>query len=560
MAILDQYGKPVDVASTVRQPSRNAGSYRGTISNWYAQFISSRYGQTQERNVAQGRAADLYANDWTARSGARTIADNAIGTGLVPKSIIPHEILGISQAEARAIGEKMEWAFSEWSRDAHARGLGHFEDLQYLGMLSVLRLGEMLHLPVMLADKSRAFSLAIQDISPSRLQTPTDLESDLSIRDGIEFSSYGRPAAYWIACPPPSLMTVESQALISTDFARRPAFIAHRPNVFHLFRYEEEEQTRGHSVFSPGMPLFRNLNDAIDAELLAQVIAASLPIFIAIENNDAEILKHHMGADAQKDEDPEERALKVAPGTVIYGKPNEKPYILESKRPSTTFGSFVEIVQRSIAAMMNIPYESLTKDFSKTNYSSMRAALNEAWKCYAYYRNWFSRLYTQPVWEMVIEEAYLRNFLGLADDLAALAPKMGFYEGRQYWTAARWIGPARGFIDPVKEIQATIMALETRLMTYADAWAERGGDFADALPVMKQEMEEINSIRGAAPETLSGDSSPEPPLDEDGEEENSGDENNGDEEMTRQENAIISSWLKKISARFLARTRGSKNG
>ena len=475
MALLDQYGKPVDVGSTVRQPSRNAGSFRGTISNWYAQFISSRTGQTQERNVAQGRAADLYANDWTARSGVRTIADNVIGTGLVPKSIIPHQILGISQEEARAIGEKMEWAFSEWSANAHARGIGHFEDLQYLGMLSILRLGEMLHLPVMLADKSRPFSLAIQDISPSRLQTPLDLESDLAVRDGIEFSSYGRPVAYWIACPPPSLMTVESQALISSDFTRRPAAIAHRPNIFHLFRYEEEEQTRGHSVFSPGMPLFRNLNDAIDAELFAQVIAASLPIFIAIENGDAELLKMQLGADAQKDEDPEERVLKVQPGSVLFGKPNEKPYILESKRPSTTFGSFVEIVQRSIAAMMNIPYESLTKDFSKTTYSSMRAALNEAWKCYSYYRAWFSRLYTQPVWEMVIEEAYLRNFLGLADDLAALSPKMGFYEGRQYWCAARWIGPARGFIDPVKEITATVMALENRLMTYADAWAERGG-------------------------------------------------------------------------------------
>ena len=41
----------------------------------------------------------------------------------------------------------MEWAFSSWSQQAHARGIAHFEDLQYLGITSVLRMGEMLHLP-----------------------------------------------------------------------------------------------------------------------------------------------------------------------------------------------------------------------------------------------------------------------------------------------------------------------------------------------------------------------------------------------------------------------------
>ena len=77
--------------------------------------------------------------------------------------------------------------------------------------------------------------------------------------------------------------------------------------------------------------------------------------------------------------------------------------MLESKRPSANFSAFVEIVLRATAASVGIPYESLTKDFSKTNYSSARAALNEAWKLYSFYRNWFGRLYCQPVYEMVIE-------------------------------------------------------------------------------------------------------------------------------------------------------------
>ena len=180
--------------------------------------------------------------------------------------------------------------------------------------------------------------------------------------------------------------------------------------------------------------------------------------------------------------------MDIAPGTVTFGNPNEKPYILESKRPSANFAAFVEIILRAAAASMGIPYESLSKDFSKTNYSSARAALNEAWKLYQFYRRWFARLYTQPVWEMVIEEAYLRNVCGLADAIDALSPAPGFYEGRAYWCSASWIGPSRGSIDPVKEIQAVILALKNHLMTYGEAWAERGGDFADALPVMEEEL------------------------------------------------------------------------
>ncbi len=490
--LLNQYGQPLDTGRYTTGPSRDAGAYRGTIANWNPSRLVNMDAQIRERLTTQRRAADLAANDWAAKSGIRTIADNAVGTGLVPKSAIPHKLLGISREDAVAIGEKMEWAFSSWSQQAHARGIAHFEDLQYLGITSVLRIGEMLHLPVMLPlhgeGGERTFSLAIQDMNPTRLCTPADKTLDLRIKDGIEFTPYGKPLAHWLACPPPSLIPVDQQQLFSDSFIRRPARIGHRPNVFHLFRYEEEEQVRGVSALSNGMKLFRNLNDALDSELFSQVIAASFPVFIGLENGTAQLppeVREAYGMDAQG---PMERVMEFGPGTVAFGNPNEKPYVLKNERPSANFPPFVEIVLRSLAAMLGIPYESLAKDFSKTNYSSMRAALNEAWKLYMFYRRWFGRLYTQPVWEMAVEEAYLRNFLGLADDIDALSPAPGFYEGREYWCSATWVGPARGSIDPVKEIQATIMALEARLATYGEAWAERGGDFADALPVMEEEL------------------------------------------------------------------------
>lgn len=239
------------------------------------------------------------------------------------------------------------------------------------------------------------------------------------------------------------------------------------------------------------MKLYRNLNDCLDSELYSQVITASFPLFIEKDGSSLpDSLKEAMGMK----EDEDGRSFSFEAGSVLVGNPGEKPHVLESNRPSANFAAFEVTIKRAMAAALGIPYESLAKDYSRTNYSSMRAAVNEVWKYYRALRDWFSRRYTQPVWEMVIEEAYLRNYLGLADDLAKAKPAFGFYEGRQYWCSASWIGPAKGFIDPVKEIQATILALQNHLTTYAEAWAERGGDFLDALPVMEEELASLKNL------------------------------------------------------------------
>lgn len=503
--LFNQFGQPISTSQHIPGPSRDSGSFRGTIANWSPFRVGSQDGQIRERETTQRRASDLFVNDWAAKSGVRTISDNAVGTGLVPKAAIPHKLLGISREDAATIGEKMEWAFSLWSRQAHARGIAHFEDLQYLGITSILRQGEMLHLPVMMEQgrgSGRAFSFALQDVNPSRLCTPADKRMDISIRDGIEFTAYGAPLAYWIATPQPSIMSVEQQHLFSADFTRRSAHLGHRPNVFHLFRYEHEEQIRGESLLSNGMKLFRNLNDALDSELFAQVLAASFPVFIGLEGGATQLppeVAESYGMDAHG---PLERSLDIGPGTVIFGEQGEKPHILENKRPSANFPPFIMIVLRALAASLGIPYESLAKDFSNTNYSSMRAALNEAWKLYQFYRRWYARMYCQPCYEMVMEEAYLSNFLGLADAIDVLRPAPGFYQGREFWCSAAWIGPARGSIDPVKEIQAIILGLKNRLMTYGEAWAERGGDFADALPVMEEEMTALQKLSELGPDVF----------------------------------------------------------
>lgn len=497
MTVLNQYGQPLTTSRTASRQSRDAGSLRGSLSTWFTQRVGNAGQEQRELALSSRRADDLYANDSTARSAVNDICTNAVGTGLIPQVKLPHKMLGITQEQAAELQEQMEWAFSLWSDQAHVKGIESFEGLQYCALRSILRNGECFHLPVMLpVDNGRTFSLALQDISPQRVMTPVDRSLDPMLRTGVRLSPHGGPLSYFIATPPPSCTPLDYSALTSANFTERPAKIGHRPNMFHLFRYEDEEQVRGVSALAPGIKLFRNLSDCIDYELFAQVIAASFPIFIESDStNPLEAAQEMYGVGNETDHTGKQfLQLDLREGGISIGAPGQKPHILESKRPSANFASFTDIVLRAISASLGTSYESITKDFTKANYSAARAAMNEAWKTYKLYRRWFAARYCQPIFEMVMEEALLRGMFYLPTGLD------DFYARQKLWCNVTWVGPARGFVDPVKEIQAIIMSLQNGLMTFEDAWAERGEDFDEGLETMREERTRLSDL---APLTLS---------------------------------------------------------
>ncbi len=81
--------------------------------------------------------------------------------------------------------------------------------------------------------------------------------------------------------------------------------------------------------------------------------------------------------------------VKLEGGSIIPIFPGDKIAPFTPSRPNSAYGSFVENLLRHIGTGLNIPYELLLKDFSKTNYSSARSALLEAWRYFNGRRNGF---------------------------------------------------------------------------------------------------------------------------------------------------------------------------
>jgi lambda family phage portal protein len=482
--------------------ARTGGRYRGTLSNWMV-HRNSAWTEGRERETIANRAEDLFANDPHAASVIDSMAVNTVGTGIVPQSVPHHRVLGISEDAARDLGEQCEWCYTLWCREADARGTLPFWGIQLLSVYSLLVRGEFFRLPVMLSEPGRTFSLALQCIDPVRMATPTDLIQQPRLRDGVELSALGRPEAYWIANPENGQITT---GLSSASFTRVSARAAHRTGAFHIYIAKTEEQVRGHSVLAPAMKFFRDLSDYLDYELVGAIVASSFPVFIEEQNP----WDMGVGLDDETDADnPKLTYGSYSPGQVLYGARGQKPHVLKSERPGGTFPAFVERILRAVGAAVGMPYEVIAKDFSKTNYSSARAALLEAWKVFRIYQRWMVDCFCQPVWEMVLEEAWLRGMITLPKG----APD--WYAARAAYTRAQWVPPRRGHVDPEKEIKSYIRAKDHNMMTLAEIIAELTGlDWVDVMDQRGRERQTERNLDIVPPENEEEEPSPPEPVDE----------------------------------------------
>lgn len=472
---------------------RTGGQKKGTLFNWIVSRLS-RFNEAQERETITERSQDLVANTPHAVSCIESLSTNVVGTGLMPQSKPRWKRLGISEEQAKEYAEQAEWIFGKWCQHADITNRLHFQDLQYLSAYSFFMNGEYLFLPVSRSEAKQpgqsAVRLALQALSPVRMATPHDLMKDEAVRDGVKLHATGAPAGYWIATPRNGKLR---PYLTSADFTYYPAMIGHRPGVFHSFHAaaKEPDRVRGVSILAPAMKCFKDLYDYLDFELVGSIVASSPAMWIEQDNP----AQYTAGFPTEENNTgDEEKYQEFDPGLVYYG--GGKPHVLKNERPSDTFMGFVETLIRSVGTSVGLPYEVVAKDFSKTNYSSARAALLEAWRVYMLYRKWIERHFCQPIWQMVLEEAWLRGEL----QLPAGGPD--FYDGLAEYTAASWIGPARGHVDPLKEMKANIEGMDHNIFTLADLAAEQGRDWEDQV---EQRGREIAKEKAEMPQEMETD-------------------------------------------------------
>lgn len=419
------------------------------------------------------RSRDLNRNDAHASGITSTIVTNVIGTGIRPQSRIDRDSLSISEEAADLFQKKAERAWQKWIPFADAGERMDFYEIQQLSERQILENGEVLIIPLMVDTPSRPYMLALEIVEADRLATPYDLMQNKNIRSGVEIGERGEPVAYYIRKSHPGDIYFNYKALDSSYYIRYPAKNElGRPNVLHLYWLKRPGQTRGEPFFAPILTYFKDLSDYMEAELVAARVAACFAAFV----KKTDPINAAFGrADAVNAANQKIEALE--PGMIEYLAPGEEISQLSPNRPGGTFEPFVERILRAISAGLNLPYEVVAKDFSKSSYSSARAALLEARRFFRARQEWMAKRLCQPVYEMFLEEAYLLGEL----------PIQSFYENRLDLARARWIAPGWGWVDPTKEVEASRSSVDGNLSTLADECAALGKDWEE---VMEQKARE----------------------------------------------------------------------
>lgn len=449
--------------------------------NWLLPGQGSEADASQwDLSVLRERSRDANRNDPVASGATETLKINIVGRGLQPQSQIRADVLGISADRADALRRQAESAFRKWKPLADAANRLDFDDIQFQSFAKVIEDGESIVIPTWASEGWRPFGRCLEVIESDRLANPGLMNK--SAKNGIVFGPRGEPLKYFIRKPG------KVPGVIGTEFAEIAARDSMgRPKLMHLFPQKRPGQTRGIPWFSPVLTYFKDLADYLEAEVVAARVAACLAVFVTKDNAMGSAINMGQGTEAGTGA----RVQGIEPGMVSYLGMGESVEVVDPKRPGDAFPSFVESVLRIIGMGLGLPYELIAKDFSKTNYSSARASLLEGRRMFENWRFWWARHFCQPIWDLVLEEAFLRGEFDAPD----------FYRYRHEYTRARWLGGGWGWVDPVKEVEAARKRVDYGFSTLADEVATMSGqDWEEVADQRRREIpvEQENGVMPAA--------------------------------------------------------------
>ena len=468
------------------------GSKRSRLNNNWStsqESVDTSY-SGGELQTLRDRSRDLNRNDPIASGITGTFQTNAVGTGLQPQSRIDFNAIGITQDQAKTFQAQAEKAYKRIGFFASASRKLNMDQIQSLWVRQVIESGEFLAVRrAITSGIGRPYFLALDIIEPDRLDTPSDRAKQKSWRYGIDFSTRGEPKRYAIRIEHPG-ESVQTRFPRPTDFRTIRALDPQgRPNVFHNFHTQRPGQTRGIPFFAPIIDRFKVLADFTEATLVAARVAACFAAFIKTDNSYA------VSVGRSDETNSEGQKLEfLEPGTIDYLGNDEDITFGKPEQPTTTFDSFCERMIRTIGAAVGLPYELSTKDFSKTNYSSAKAALEQAYRFFKTWQHLLRDGLLQPFWELLLEEAFLRGEL--------TAP--GFDRFRWEYTRAIWIPPPWPSLDPMKEAKADELNKKNGWKTDARIIMERTGeDFEETVDQLafENDYREEKGLINEAPET-----------------------------------------------------------
>lgn len=361
---------------------------------------------------------------------------------------------------------KARWkAWSENPSRCDARGRLAFDDMAKLVFRHIIVDGDHVVLPLR--------SGHLQCIEGHRLVTPKNVRNATrkqKVVHGVELGPLGRPLNYWITKENRDPFQVERVS----DVRKYAAFDEQgNPQVFHCFKPDRVSQSRGVTAFARMIEDAEGHDDLQFSTLIKAQVSACFTIFREMSEPSAPPSSGAMNAGAQSTETLSDGSTRfmdhIAPGMDITGRPGEKLQGFSPNVPAPSFFEHAYMILTFVAVNLGIPLMVLLLDPRKTNFSGWRGAMDMAKVGFQDTRAWMGTQFHSPVYRW-----WLQNELARDAALAqrAEAPGVDVF-GHQFKA------PYDGYIEPLKDVQADRVLVESGLDSRRNVLARRGLDLEE---------------------------------------------------------------------------------
>jgi lambda family phage portal protein len=467
-------------ARTINQPSREIAArmyHSAKASRLTGNFATSNSSADFELNSSlrdmRGRSRQLVRDSSFAKRAKIIVQNNIIGSGIGMQAQVSTTRGELNDRVNDAIEDGWcEWGCAEY---CHTGGGLHFADMERLFMGQVFEAGEIFIRKHYTAFGGSKVPFALEIIEPERIadESLAQLQPQVAgaiIRNGIEQDRFGRPVAYYVRLRHPGdfFYSVNERDKIE----RIPA-----EQIMHLRIIDRWPQTRGEPWMHAAIRKLNDMDGYSEAEIVAARGGANYMASLKTTSSATAI------AQLQPGDTSGQRQLELEPGTVMQLLPGEELDWHAPNRPNTAIEPFMRYMLREMAAGVGCSYESLSRDYSQSNYSSSRLALLDDRDLWRMIQGWFIRNCRLPLHKEFLKQAVLA---GAIPEISLMQYALDSSKFEKVLFKPRgW-----GWIDPTKEVEAYKEAVKAGFTTVTDVIAATGGgqDIEDVLATRRREL------------------------------------------------------------------------
>lgn len=466
-------GLPPPPAGRARR-GYHAAQVNRLTAGWSATTSSANADIFRSLDALRARSRVLARNDEYVKRWIGMVSANLVGPfgfRLQAQVVDPPVSAKAGPKPDKLANDAIEKAWSDWCKAADVTGRNNFVGLCHIMAKSAARDGEILLRFVRGKDSGNKFGFALQLLDINRLDTNLNRPEGngvTQIRMGVELNTWGRPTHYWLRTRNPGDNYTVAQGENRAVHERVPA-----EDIIHAFIADDPEQARGVPWAHAAMERLNNRGAFEHAAIIAARVGASKMGFFTTPDGGAEPLSS--GVETEDGSGDGQLLTEADPGTFDTLPEGYDFKSFDPAYPSDMFGEFIKANLRGTASGLGVSYHSLANDLEGVNFSSIRSGTLEERDNWIVLQEWFSQTVLERIYNQVLDAALTFGLATMPNGSALSMGKRDKFQAHQF-QGRRW-----DWVDPKKDIESDLAAMDAGLKSPQAIAAKMGMDYEDLL-------------------------------------------------------------------------------